>query len=82
MAMPRGEISADDISASPAPTCTSATPAISGALPSAIRSGLAIIASGIKDGMLSAQLFLAQQDAQFAHVIGDFLSANQQMSVA
>ncbi|OAN80682.1 UTP--glucose-1-phosphate uridylyltransferase [Sulfitobacter sp. EhC04] len=37
---------------------------------------------GSKDGMLSAQLFLAQQDAQFDHVIGDFLSANQQMSVA
>ncbi|QFT57343.1 UTP--glucose-1-phosphate uridylyltransferase [Sulfitobacter sp. THAF37] len=37
---------------------------------------------GSKDGMLSAQLFLAQQDARFDHVIGDFLSANQQMNVA
>lgn len=37
---------------------------------------------GSKDGMLSAQLFLAQQDARFDHVIDDFLAANQQMNVA
>ena len=37
---------------------------------------------GAKDGMLSAQLFLAQQDTLFDNVIGDFLSANQQIGRA
>tara|TARA_R110002110_G_scaffold106423_4_gene266793 strand:- start:8386 stop:9279 length:894 start_codon:yes stop_codon:yes gene_type:complete len=37
---------------------------------------------GSKDGMLSAQLFLAQQDPSFAHVIGDFLSTHHQPNVA
>lgn len=37
---------------------------------------------GSKDGMLSAQLFLAQQDPRFDIVLGDFLAAHQTANVA